>query len=444
MSIKNKVLWSEGMFLQAQHFQQQDRFFLGQIQALSAMCLPHAWGFSELEFDAELLRVGKLSIKKASGTFSDGTVFSMPDVDSLPDTLDIGDMDTGETQLVLCLPVQRDGTTEVANESEPYLRYQKILSTLRDSASNKGQEADIEIVKLNCQLRPMSEDLSGFSVLPVAKVKRISSDSPIELSSTFLPPLLHCGASSHLMSNIEEIVGLIKYRADALAGRLLSNDRGNSSAVQDFMYLQLLNRIGPLLEHFSHSHYTHPYTVFLSLIQSIGELASFSEARLRPPPMPPYRQDALSTVFEQTFALFRQYLSVVPEQTAMMLHLTERKYGIYVAPLEDRSQLDTCIFVLSVKGKVDRQQLKRSLPSLTRIAPVEKIRDIISSRTSGINIWPTESEPRQIPYSAGAVYFELDRKGEFWGLMKKSGGFAVHIDMDIPELQMELWAIRTE
>ena len=60
----------------------------------------------------------------------------------------------------------------------------------------------------------------------------------------------------------------------------------------------------------------------------------------------------------------------------------------------------------------------------------------------GIAVRPLPVAPRQIPFHAGAVYFELDRGSPHWQQMQSSGGFALHVSGDFPALQMELWAIR--
>lgn len=46
-----------------------------------------SWGFTELTLNNELLAQGKIMIDSASGTLPDGTVFSIPDQDALPDPL---------------------------------------------------------------------------------------------------------------------------------------------------------------------------------------------------------------------------------------------------------------------------------------------------------------------------------------------------------------------
>ena len=52
--------------------------------------------------------------------------------------------------------------------------------------------------------------------------------------------------------------------------------------------------------------------------------------------------------------------------------------------------------------------------------------------------------PPQIPWHAGYNYFELEKGGELWGEMEKSGAFALHLAGEFPGLDMEFWAIRQQ
>ena len=56
MSAHNRVIWSEGLFLQPQHFQQQERYFERYVEARCQSLVPHSWGFTEIEFERDLLR----------------------------------------------------------------------------------------------------------------------------------------------------------------------------------------------------------------------------------------------------------------------------------------------------------------------------------------------------------------------------------------------------
>ena len=64
---RNRVIWSEGLFLRPQHFQQMERSVEMLVQARSAGAIAHPWGFSKLVLDDEALKIGRVSIKEAAG-----------------------------------------------------------------------------------------------------------------------------------------------------------------------------------------------------------------------------------------------------------------------------------------------------------------------------------------------------------------------------------------
>jgi type VI secretion system protein ImpJ len=73
---------------------------------------------------------------------------------------------------------------------------------------------------------------------------------------------------------------------------------------------------------------------------------------------------------------------------------------------------------------------------------VEKIGALVQSQLPGIPLRALPVAPRQIPYHADYVYFELDRASDYWANLKDSGGFAIHVGGDIHGLDLQLWAIR--
>ena len=54
MTWQNKVIWSEGMFLQPQHFQQQDRYVGRQLEGRLSSTVPWPWGFFALQVGVTL------------------------------------------------------------------------------------------------------------------------------------------------------------------------------------------------------------------------------------------------------------------------------------------------------------------------------------------------------------------------------------------------------
>jgi type VI secretion system protein ImpJ len=133
---------------------------------------------------------------------------------------------------------------------------------------------------------------------------------------------------------------------------------------------------------------------------------------------------------------------MVLEQNAIAIPLEERKYGVRVAPILDRALLRQASFVLAVSAKVSAEEIRKRFPTQAKIGPVEGIRQLVNIQLPGISIRPLPVAPRQIPYHAGFVYFELDKSSEYWEQLYKSGGFALHLGADFPGVELEFWAIK--
>jgi type VI secretion system protein ImpJ len=108
----------------------------------------------------------------------------------------------------------------------------------------------------------------------------------------------------------------------------------------------------------------------------------------------------------------------------------------------DRSILQAASFVLTVQADMPTENLRRVFPAQVKIGAVEQIRDLVNVAIPGIAVRPLPVAPRQIPFYAGASYFELDRNSPHWQQMQSSGGFAIHVSGDFPNMRLELWAIR--
>lgn len=78
MTPYNKVIWSEGLFLRPQHMQQQERYLERYMELQAGALRPHAWGFSQLELEPELLAIGKLGIRRAAVAFPMARRFPFP------------------------------------------------------------------------------------------------------------------------------------------------------------------------------------------------------------------------------------------------------------------------------------------------------------------------------------------------------------------------------
>src|SRR5262245_44201335 len=112
MTLRHRVIWSQGMFLQPHHFQQETRFTENLLDSRVRAGQPYAWGFDEVVLDESQLVLGRVGLLRAAGILPDGTVFSIPDADALPPALEVAADVTNEV-VYLAVPRAATGVTEV-------------------------------------------------------------------------------------------------------------------------------------------------------------------------------------------------------------------------------------------------------------------------------------------------------------------------------------------
>ncbi len=443
MSWNSKVVWSEGMFLRPQHFQQQDRYSEFLVRGRCDHLRPYDWGFKDLVLDQEALSLGKIAIVSAFGRLPDGTPVLIPDEDDPPPPLDIGD-EVRDTEIIMALPVRRPGAAEADRDAglESVTRYRTLEYETRDSNAGFDNAVQIEIGKRRLRLLQRRGDLREYSGLGVARVVEKRSDQSLVLDQAFIPPMLDCQNNTLLLGFVNELHGLLHQRGEALAARVTASGRGGVAEIADFLLLQAVNRYEPWFAHLAKMTDLHPEALYQVGLQLAGEMATFTNRGKRPAEFAQYDHDDLSTTYRPLMQELRQALSMVLEQSAMQLPLQERKYGIHVSPITDRSLLTSATFILAVQADVPAETLLRQFPRQIKIGPVEHIRQLVNSALPGIELRALPVAPRQMPYHAGTSYFELARNSEHWKQMANSGGFAFHVGGQFPGLDMAFWAIK--
>ncbi len=443
MGRKNKVVWSEGMFLQPQHFQQHDRYLENTINARVSGLTMFGWGFTKVKIDQQQLALGKFSLTECCGIFPDGTPFNLPEDDVLPLPIDIAN-NVQDSIVYLTLPVVRNEAVEVDSDEEIEIlaRFHAAEFEVKDSHIDSDSRNIIHIGHLQTRLAVSEEERSSYVCIGIAKILECRTDKTIVLDDKYIAPMLNCANSANLQGYIEEILGLINTRSEALANLVTSGATGGVAEVADFMLLQLVNRYEPLYRHFSSIDGLHPEVLFRNNIQLASELATFIDKNKRCRNFDEYKHDALWETFTPVMEVIREYLNMVLEQNAIPIPLSGPKYGIYAGKIPDHNLIDNAVFVIAVKADVTPEMINNYFSPQTKIGPVEKIQQLVRSALPGITIHALPVAPRQLPYHAGFSYFELNKANEMWPQLKTSGGIAVQIGGEFPGLEIEMWAIK--
>ena len=443
MSTYSKVIWSEGLFLRPQHFQQQDRYFERYVETRCQALTSHSWGFTEIEIERDFLAIGKLGVRRAAGVFPDGTPFRMPEDCPVPPPLEIG-ADVRDQIVYLAVPLRHSGAQEVdrAVGGDGLARHDVYELEARDATSNGADVALLEVGAMRTRLL-LEKDVTGaYACVPLAQVVEVRTDRQVVLDDRFIPTVLDARAAGRLSTFMTELLGLLHHRGEALAGRVSATGRGTTAEIADFLMLQAINRLEPVVAHYTDAGVVHPEELFRFGVAAAGELATFTTPGKRPPALSAYRHERLRESFEPVMAALRSAFSVVLEQSAIPIPIEPKRFGVSVATVADRTLYSTAVFVLAARADLPAEEVRQRFPAQLKLGPVEKLRELVNLQLPGVPVHAIPVAPRQIPYHAGFVYFELDQSHELWSQLRGSGGIGMHVAGEFPGLVLEFWAVR--
>jgi type VI secretion system protein ImpJ len=446
MSIANKVAWSEGLFMKPQHFQQESRYQEAIQNKKFDSISDYLYGLQSIEISNEYLNFGKIVIVNARGVMPDGTPFDIPLDCSPPEPLSIDEISLIGKLVYLAIPMRSDGILEMQRaDSGVNSRFVIKSSDIKDIHSVDGNFTNVDMGQLNCKLLTEDDDRSAYSCIAIARIKDKRQDKSVVLEEqSFYPTSVSINAMPMLKRFIGEVAGLMKVRAKGIADRIGSPSQAGVADVTDFMFLQTLNKYHPIYNHLSKLRTVHPELIYVTLLQTAGELATFSTQNNRlPDDFPTYDHENPMFCFGKVQQALREILSEVSQPKAISIPIVKKSYGIYTASVGDKQIIASSDFILAVKANMPMEAMRVALPQQSKIASLEKINELVNLQLPGIPINLLPVAPRQLPYHSGYAYFQVDQSSPIWHrLMQDTNGFGLHIAGDFKDLDMQLWAIK--
>ncbi len=443
MSWTSKIIWSEGMFLRPQHFQQNDRYFEALLENRTAPLRPYAWGVVELTLSQEALSLGKIEIASCRAVMPDGTAVVIPGADAAPPPM-VPDKNLKNENVYLCLLERRPNATESSREESDReeTRFGVQISDVRDTSLPEDSVAPIELARPRLRLLGEHDEREEFACIPIGRLVEVRADQQLVMDAEYIPTCMDCRNEVTLNGYIKELQGLLKHRAEEIAARLAAEGRGGTPQVQDYLILQVVNRYEPLFAHLASLPHYHPESLFQVCLMLAGELATFLDEGKRPKNLPDYVHTDIAAGFTPLMHELRNLLGHIIESSAEQLVLKEyTKVGIHLAVVNDKGLFENADFVLAVKAAMPSETLRSQFPRQAKIGPKEKMKTLITSQLPGIGLESLPVAPREIPFHSGFNYFRLDRTAELWRELPTSGGLGLHPGK-FPDLELELWAIR--
>lgn len=442
----NKVIWSEGMLLKPQQFQQMDRYVEWSMGMHLHDRYETPWGVKSLKLATHFFPLMRLGLTEGSGIFPDGTPFFIEEGSTYPPVIEIP-VDTCDMNIYLGLPLEKTGAPTVdmhPRGTELGARFVAKRQPVHDNTTTNNELTAINVGALKLQLLLESDDRSQFTCIQIARIKQVTDEKGILLDDAFIPPTLDCQADPKLASLVYEVYALLFQRARVLVQRVAKPNRNTPSDISDFLMLQLINREKPLFAHFTKTTGLHPKIFYQHCVQLMSELATFNHVNKQITEWPEYDHSNLSCTLMPIMVQLREFLNKILEHAAIDVPLVQNNLGVYVAAVHDVGLVQNSDFILAVRTTMADNKWHELFLAQVKIAPIDQIQSLVNSQVSGIGLNALSVAPPQIPYHTGFTYYILDKTHALWQQAKCAGGLAFHIGGEFSELELELWAIKGE
>lgn len=445
MSKHNRVMWSEGMFLQPQHFQYQDEFHQHQLSEASARSGPFNWGVQVLEVNQDALAHGRLQLSRLKVVFPDGTLVDAPQHDPLPAARDLDELSgVSGCKVFAALRQVEPYTPNVVDDEHrrgKNRRFRQRFESLPDLLEG-DVENELSLLELNASLLLEGDELDGTSHCPVLRLKR-NAAGDLSVDGDFVPPCLHLSANDTLMALAQRLIGVLQAKHDALSGR--RRERADqvaefgSSDVTLFWLLYTVNRAYPHLAHLLAHPRLRPEQLYRFLTDLVASLMTFSMGH-QLSDLPDYQHlDPARSLFRlETMA--RELLDTVVPNQYIPIALEQTKPSYFVGRLHD-SRLVDADFYVCVHADMPGAKLIELVPRAFKVGSPEDIEVVVNSAMPGGTLAHAARLPVAIPVRLDNHYFALEPKGRMYERMMSAQAIAFYVPSGFTNLKIELMAV---
>ncbi|RLV61248.1 type VI secretion system baseplate subunit TssK [Parashewanella curva] len=434
-----KIVWTEGMFLSPQHFQQQERYLENYTREYATLVTPNCFGLYDLAIKFSLLSIGKIHVEHAKGIFPDGTPFSL--MNGI--TLEVPE-NSAKKKVYLALPIARSGVVEVGEDER--MRHRLAEHQVFDTSQESSEALNIEIGIPNVTLKLEGEDLKDYTLLAIAQILEFKYEGEVVLNEAFVPFCLHFGVSTYLRESISDLYAQMQYRAKTIAQRLTADGDSKSyqSLTRDYLWLQALGAWIPKVGHWNENGYLLTHLLYLECVSMAGQFQGL-EGKL-PKEFRSWNHNDLYGIFSRVFSEILVLLREVQIDNVTTLSWNSNLFAtrrLLRTIVKDRSLFHDGQFILVVKSSIGASRLCDEFPKAAKLAGNSAIAELVRNALSGVPLRNLPYAPTELKSKHDAAYFEINTQSELWqSIIKKDEPIALHIDECIENVEIEFHVIR--
>ena len=441
-SSEKPILWHQGLFLQPQHFQQNDKFLKSLITPHNKYHTPFFWGCNKISVQDSSLTQRIIEIDNCELIFQDGTWVQYPgnayiqsrsfedisfDIEGdKPLTVYIGIKKWDDYEKNVSSIEETDSLDAVGTRCVSYVEPESIKDVHEggDTANIRKMSYivkifwDIEIDKFN-----------DYLFMPILQLEL--DEEKINISKKFVAPCFLLSGSDVLMQILKDLRENMISRCRVFESYKLSQGFQSSDFDAHFiphlLVLNSLNRSLPVLNHIIENSDFHPQEVYKNLRQIVGELSTFSNrinalGQLSDGTslLPEYNHEQLFHCFNEIQLLIGELLKGISVAGESVFSMT-REGDYFRARIPAEEFRDSYMYFLVLKSSDESEKIINDLHNLVKIGTKDNIGSMISRALPGVPVRHRLVPPPGMPKRAGLHYFRIDSKHHLFEEIKRAG-----------------------
>jgi type VI secretion system protein ImpJ len=452
------------MFLQPQHFQQQDGYHEARLRHYLHLLHPFCWGVKSLVVNESALRNFMFEIEQCELVTWDGALIRFQ-ADPLPSNASIvprpfeASLPAEGRPLAVYLGLKRlrweennvdarAGSRLDGVGAETYQRYSIQEIDTPDPFTADGQSCKLQYLMHEMRLF-FGEDATvrsaDYELLKIGELLRATEGQGAILSRRYIPPCLVMSASPVLEGMLKEVRDLLTAKGRELSEykrrhHMRTVEMGSRDTVYLFM-MQAVNRYIPLLHHSLEVRDLHPCTLYALLRQLVGELSTFSETvTVLGGPLPAYRHDQLWECFDAALRVTKELINGLAKGPEYVLPLPfDGTY--FTTDLDKRFFEGNNRYYLSVNIDMPPREIEHHLTGTGKVCSREEMTALLGRALPGLMLRYVENPPEELPRRAHCSYFELSHHSTLWERIQQRQNIAVYCELPPQETEMQLLVI---
>lgn len=438
MDAYRKVIWSEGVFLNQQHFQCWDDYNHHHAQLFRQGFHAFDWGIINLEVDEVSITNGVIRVIRCLALLGDGRWIdydSKRDNDELSLLLD--DTEQGVVEVYIALPHSDkvSGITGYDSKSE-FGSWRAQYQTVQDKYDSK-RESEVLLAKQQITLLKARD--SKYACLKIAEIIHVNTDS-FQLKKDFIPACLKIKASYALQSVLRRISESLQAKAKNLRARLKNHPNqgtvDNSHHISLVNLLRIANRFNPVLQHYLRHGQCHPEKMYLLCIELLGELNALVVDECDE--VIEFEHNNLTQVFNSLQQKIINQLEQAMPSPVVTLALQKESDTQYFVDNIDSQFFKSNNIYLAVKFEGDNNTWPENFAEQAKISSKSSLSTMLMSFTSGINLKHVTRLPGSLVMKSSTEYFLMQAVGEYWQQIVEERSLAIAIGYEFNQASLSL------